>query len=132
MDHPCVVIIESDVLVRHPLAEYLRECGYQVIEALNGSEARQLIVDGRLRIDVVMANVASPTDEGFALATWIRRNHPAVGVVLSGSVERAAEKAGDLCLDGPHLTKPYHHHQVLDEIRRLRAARDRTGSGPCG
>ena len=132
MDHPCVVIIEPDVLVRHPLAEYLRKCGYQVIEALNTAEARQLITDGCLRIDVVMANVGSPTDEGFALATWIRRNYPAIGVVLSGSVEQAAEKAGDLCLEGPYLVKPYHHQQVLDEIRRLRAARNRIASGPCG
>jgi DNA-binding response OmpR family regulator len=132
MDHPCVVIVEPDVLVRHPLAEYLRECGYQVIEALNTSEARQLILDGRLPIDVVMANVGASTGEGFALATWIRQNRPAIGVVLSGNVEQAAEKAGDLCLDGPLLAKPYHHQQVLDEIRRLRAARDRAGGPPCG
>ena len=23
----CVMIVEADILVRHPLAEYLRECG---------------------------------------------------------------------------------------------------------
>jgi DNA-binding response OmpR family regulator len=28
-----VLIVEQDVLVRHPLAEYLRERGYRVVEA---------------------------------------------------------------------------------------------------
>lgn len=114
------------MLVRHPLAEYLRECGYQVIEALNTAEARQLITDGRISIDVVMANVGAPANEGFALATWVRQNYPGIGVVLAGSVEMAAEKAGDLCLEGPMLGKPYHHQRIVEEIRRLRAGRDRT------
>jgi DNA-binding response OmpR family regulator len=127
MDHQCVVVIEPDVLVRHPLAEYLRECGYQVIEALNAAEARHLILDGRITIDVVMANVGAPVDEGFALAAWVRQNYPSVGVVLAGSVERAAEKAGDLCLEGPRPGKPYHHGRIVDEIRRLRATRDGAG-----
>ena len=125
MNHQCVVIIEPDVLVRHPLAEYLRECGYQVIEALNAAEAQKLIIDGRLSIDVVMANVGSPAEEGFALATWVRQNYPSIGVVLAGSLEQAAEKAGDLCLEGPRLGKPYHHQRIVEEIRRLQAARDR-------
>src|SRR5581483_4847667 len=113
------------VLVRHPLAEYLRECGYQVVEALNTAEARQLVTDGRISIDVVMANVGAPADEGFHFATWGRQNYPSIGVVLAGSIERAAEKAGGLCLEGPMLGKPYHHHRIVEEIRRLRAARDR-------
>jgi len=125
MDHPCIVIVEPDVLVRHPLAEYLRECGYQVIEAIDAGEARKLLADGGVPIDVVMANVVAMGQEGFTLATWIRQNHPGVDVVMAGSVERAAEKAGDLCLEGPMLAKPFPHHRVLEEIRRLRAARDR-------
>jgi hypothetical protein len=28
MSDPCILIVEQDLLVRTPLAEYLRECGY--------------------------------------------------------------------------------------------------------
>jgi hypothetical protein len=28
MSDPCILIVEQDLLVRNPLAEYLRECGY--------------------------------------------------------------------------------------------------------
>ena len=32
-------MVESDVLVRQPIAEYLRQCGYKVIEARDTDEA---------------------------------------------------------------------------------------------
>lgn len=36
-----VLVVEHDVLVRHPLAKYLRECGYRVVEAITYDEARE-------------------------------------------------------------------------------------------
>jgi DNA-binding response OmpR family regulator len=125
MTQPGILLVESDVLVRHPLAEYLRECGYQVREASNSDEARKILDDDRISIDIVLADIDAPVENGFELAAWIRRNHSAVQVILAGSVVTATEKAGDLCHDGPTLTKPYEHHFVLEQIRRLRAARDR-------
>jgi hypothetical protein len=43
-----------------------------------------------------------------------------VQVVLSGSVVKAAHAAGDLCEEGPHLTKPYEPQQVVEWIKKLR------------
>jgi DNA-binding response OmpR family regulator len=126
---PSVMIVEADILVRHPLAEYLRECGYRVLEASHAAEARQVLTDGILSVDIVMAEIEGAEESGFALAAWVRANHPGVEVILTGSVVRATEKAGDLCLDGPALSKPYNHQLVLNRIRRLRAARDRNQSG---
>jgi DNA-binding response OmpR family regulator len=122
---PSILIVETDVLIRHPLAEYLRECGFRVLEATSATEARQMLEDSRLSIDVVLADMDASGD-GFALAAWIRGSHPAVRVILAGSHARAAESAGDLCEDGPMAAKPYDHQLLLAEIRRLLAARDRT------
>jgi DNA-binding NtrC family response regulator len=127
IDKACVMIVESDILVRHPLAEYLRECGYRVIEAVNSDEAHQLLNAGlaSIEIDIVLADACASGESGFALATWMRGNHPKIEVILAGSVAKAAEKAGELCQDGPALSKPYNHKLVLDHIQRLLAARDR-------
>jgi hypothetical protein len=80
-----VLVVESEVLVRHALAEYLRHCGYR-----------------------------------FGLSRWVRENRAGVQVILSGSVIKAAHAAGDLCEEGPHLTKPYEPQQVVEWIKKLR------------
>jgi len=124
-DQPCVLLVEGDILVRHPLAEYLRECGYRVLEAREASEAQALLASLGSSIDVVLADAGGPSEGNFGLAESIRRTYPDIEVVLAGNVTRAVEKASEICEDGPALTKPYEHHLVLDRIRRALAARTR-------
>lgn len=119
-----LLIVESDIVVRGPLAAYLRECGYEVVETANAAEARTILSESGRTIDIVLADIDAPGENGFALAAWIRENHPDVEVILAGTVAKAAEKAGELCNEGPALSKPYEHQFVLDRIRRSLAARD--------
>ncbi len=125
---PCILLVESDIIVRSPLAEYLRECGYRVLEAVNTAEARELL-GAADDISLVLAEGDAPEDGGFVLQAWIRKNYPDIEVILAGSVTRAAERAGDICREGPAVSKPYHHQFVLNTIRRLLAARDRNRFG---
>jgi DNA-binding response OmpR family regulator len=113
------------VLVRHALADYLRECGYRVLEAASTTEARVLIGERSSDIHIVLVEADAEGESGFALAAWLRRNHAGIDVILSGSVAALAEQAGDLCEDGPRVQKPYDHQLLLKQIRRLQAARDR-------
>ena len=129
---PCILIVDADILIRHPLAEYLRECGYRVVQAANLDEARKLFTQRRRRltIDMVLADVNAPgAENAFAFAAWVRANRPGVEVILAASVDAAAEKAGELCEEEP-LSKPYDHQLVLDRIRRSLAARDRSRGEP--
>lgn len=117
-----LMLVESDAAVRQPLAAYLRECGFKVLEAVSGAEAVEALKDHSLQVSIVLADVTT-TGAGFELSHWIRTHRPTVDVVLTGSVEMAVEKAGDLCEDGPALSKPYEHRFVLDHIKRLIARR---------
>jgi len=119
-----VLIVEADILIRQPLADYLRECGYDVIETVNDDEAREFLAKGLAVVDAVLAD-ANDGQVRFGLATWIRQNYPRTEVILAGTLATAAERAADLCDDGLALSKPYDHHIVLDRIRRSIAARDR-------
>ncbi len=122
-----LMVVEPELVARHPLAEYLRECGYKVVEAANSDEAMTLLDDGWVEISLVLCDVHSPGKvDGFGLAQWIRDNKPDIRIILAGTVAKAAEKAGDLCADGPLLAKPYDHQLLLDRIKRLLAARDRS------
>jgi DNA-binding response OmpR family regulator len=41
MSDATVLLVEAEILARGPLAEYLRSCGYNVIEVTGGDEARR-------------------------------------------------------------------------------------------
>lgn len=121
-----VLVVEKDILVRQPLAQYLRDCGYRVWEAVDSDEARAALSSNRHKIDVALIGVKSlPSESGFALASWIRSHQPDVKVLLGGTITKVLQLAGDLCNDAPDGGLDY--RTVLDHIRRLLAARDRGG-----
>ena len=119
-----VLVVENEMLVRLAISEYLRHCGYRVIEAASAEEAMTLLAQANIAVDVVFSAVelGGGTD-GFALARWVRTERPRLNVILTGTIEKAAREAGDLCEEGPHLKKPYEPQNVVDWIKRLRNLR---------
>jgi DNA-binding NtrC family response regulator len=119
-----ILVVEDEVLIRLVIAQYLRDCGYRVIEAVHADEALLVLRKSELEIDVVFTDVEMPGSmDGFALSQWVRSNRPGVDVILAGSVGRAVQAASDLCDEGNHVPKPYDAKGVHDHIRRLLASR---------
>lgn len=118
-----ILIVEDDVLVRMPIAQYLRDCGYKVIEAVNADEAMTVLRHQETVVDIVFSDIEMPgAVDGFGLAKWIREHRPGLDVLLAGTVPRAVESAKGLCEQGP-VPKPYEAQMVHNHIRRLLAAR---------
>jgi CheY-like chemotaxis protein len=116
-----VLLVDGQAVTRTLIAGYLRECGYDVIEAVNEAEAL-LALEG-LKIDIVVSDVSFEGEgNGFALASWVRQNRPGLQMFLSGSVERSAAVAADICEEGPS-DKPYHPQHLVDLVKRMRAGR---------
>lgn len=125
---PCILMLDSDVASRQPIAEYLRECGYKVLEAIDTDEATAILSKEGVEIDILLADVAAAGKlDGFGFASWVRKNRPEIRIILVGTVTSEAMKAADLCEETPHLTKPYHRQFLIDRVKRLIAARDRNG-----
>jgi CheY-like chemotaxis protein len=113
-----ILVIEPDVLVRMVIADYLRECGYKVIEATSSDEAMTILA-GDSKLDAVFSEVKlHGRTDGFALAQWIRADQPKMEIILTTGPTMAAEKAGELCEEGP-LDKPYHPQQVVQRLKVL-------------
>lgn len=121
-----VLIIDGDIVSRHAISAYLRNCGYAVVEAANTDEAVKALAEPKLGVDVILCDIAAlGTQSGFELAQWVRETYPALEVRLAGSLDGIAQTAADLCQSGPHLDRPYEPDAVVGYIKRLRAARDR-------
>lgn len=119
-----VLVVEDDILIRMPIAQYLRDCGYKVIEAANSDEAMMVLSDKETAIQIVLTDIEMPSVvDGFGLAKWIREHRPGVDVLLAGTVPRALANAQAICEQGP-IPKPYDHQFVSSHIRRLLAARE--------
>jgi CheY-like chemotaxis protein len=119
-----VLVADDDPLIRLCIAEYLRDCGYRVLEASSADEAIAILKKPDIQIDVVLSAVEMPgTTNGFGVAQRARALRPGLKVILAGTAERAAHEAGDLCHEGPLLKRPYDHRIVVERIRRLLAAR---------
>jgi DNA-binding response OmpR family regulator len=125
MNDPCVLLVDAEELVRTPLAQYLRECGYRVLEAISAEEGQRLLSEGSQTIDIVLADIHALGGGGFIFAAWVRQNKPGIRVLSVGTIAAAARTAGDLCEEEPPIRKPYDHQLVLGRIRRLLAERDR-------
>lgn len=116
---PTVLVVEDEVLIRLAIADYLRACGYHVLEANDAAEAKR-VLDAAAPIDVVFSDVQMPGPaDGFALARWVRAHHPRVKVILTSGLPGAAHTAAGLCDDGPLVGKPYQPETVLRRIQDL-------------
>jgi CheY-like chemotaxis protein len=121
-----VLVVDAEVLVRMTISAYLRDCGYRVVEAASAEEALTVLRQSEIRVDALLSDVGLPGPmDGFGLARWIRDHREGLNVILAGTPARAAERAADLCDEGPDLARPYEPQVVVDRIRRLLAERDR-------
>jgi CheY-like chemotaxis protein len=113
-----IMVVEPEVLVRMVVAEYLRDCGYKVIEAM-AAEDVWTVLDSGHHLDVVMTDAKLAGDGGgFSLASRIRQTHPDIDVILTSGIAGAAHESYELCQDGP-IKKPYDPRDVEVRIRML-------------
>ena len=118
--HPAtVLVVDDDLLVREPIADYLREVGYQVLEAGDAHEAIEL-VDHADHVDLVFSDVRMPGDlDGVGLARWVRAHRPDLPVLLTSGYDGSGWLGGELGREVRLLQKPYTQDQVLRHIKRL-------------
>jgi len=119
-----ILLVEDEILTRTVIAEYLRECGYKVIEAASADEAIVVLLRPDIGVEIVFSDVEMPGSmDGFGLSHWVRANRPGLDVMLAGTLSKTADMATQLCEKGPMLKKPYEPHVAVHHIRRLLAAR---------
>jgi DNA-binding response OmpR family regulator len=123
-DPRTIMVLEPDVIVRSEVSEFLRQCGFDVIEGVAADDLRAALAAGA-RIDVLLAEIQlKGKGSGFELAQEVRQTRPGIAVILVSSVDNVVEKATDLCGRGP-VKKPYRSEEILRRIRVLTGLRDR-------
>ena len=124
-DSQRLLVVDGDVLVRHVISDYLRTCGYIVIEAATTDEAATVLDDKTVGVDAALCDAEAPgSRSAFQLRAWALQRCPEVQVILAGSIEATAGKAAELCEEGPQLRRPYDPQSVTDYIKRIIGAHE--------
>jgi len=79
---PTILVVEDEVLVRSATSNYLRACGFNVLEAANAEEALETILADR-QVRLVFADIRLPgAHSGLDLVRIIRGSHPNLKLLL--------------------------------------------------
>lgn len=115
--HPVILIVEDEDLVRILVVEYLKEVGFDVVQAIHVAHALSL-ADQTKRIDAVFTDIHMPGKmDGHALAEWFRQHRPDVPLLLTSGIDNP-----DIGSSGRHrrfIPKPYELPEVARHIREL-------------
>jgi DNA-binding NtrC family response regulator len=129
LTHRAVLVVEDNTVARWAVADHLRACGHNVVEAESGDDAVAIL--GRdPRIGFIFSDIQLPGSvDGIGLARWAHDHRPGVPILLTSGHEEAVESAGRLAGCGAPLTKPYDFDVVE---RRVASALDECEDDPDG
>lgn len=118
----CVIIADIDVLVRYAISDYLRSCGYTVIETSTSDETLTVLQEVKTVIDAMICDAEiCGSINAFELFRLARSLQPHLQIILAGSIESSAKAAAQMCDHGPYLSRPYDPQGAADYIKRLLA-----------
>ncbi len=107
-----ILMVEDDILLRTPVAEFLRDHGFRVIEAESAAEAKNVFLTGE-RIDVLFTDVRMPGEvSGIDLAMWARDLFNDVKIIITSGFARFDKHAQELCGFSGVIQKPYDPEEI--------------------
>ena len=117
-----IVVADDEAGVRSFLRAVLEQGGYEVVEAVNGKQALEEAL-ARL-VDLVIADLVMPEQEGIETIRALRRDMPGVGIIaISGAFQGQFLKTAQLLGADAVLNKPVSAGLLLasvDKVLKLR------------
>ncbi|MEX2615454.1 MAG: response regulator [Alphaproteobacteria bacterium] len=125
---PYIIVVDDDADIRDIVQEYFSEEGFSVAEASDGDAMRSLIAD---RIpDVILLDLKLPGEDGLTLARELRRNYPAIGLVMISGKEDVVDRVAGLEVGADdYIVKPFHLRELLARVRSVLRRSETTQNG---
>src|SRR5262249_8988291 len=108
---------EDEAVLRESLAELLGEEGYETLQAANGKQAYELVL--QRPVDIVLTDVRMPEMDGITLLGHLQKiapQTPAIILTAFGTVESAVGGMKIGAYD--YLLKPLNLDDVLLKVKR--------------
>ncbi|MBU5637825.1 sigma-54 dependent transcriptional regulator [Geomonas sp. Red69] len=117
MPHTKILAVDDEPVFRFLLERQLREIGYDVVSAVDGLQALEILE--QQTVDLVLSDLVMPRMDGLQLIGSVQKLHPGTPIIVitaHGSVESAVEAMRRGAYD--YLEKPYDPEDLRITIRR--------------
>lgn len=123
MGAPRVLVVEDDLAIRRGVADALRWQGYEPLESGDGVSGRELALgDGRGGevVDLVLLDVVLPRGDGLDVLRAIRRERPALPVILITARGSEEQRVEGLRLGADdYVVKPFSIRELLARVEAV-------------
>lgn len=110
-----ILVVDDDHDIRNLLELYLRNEGYQVTHASNGTEAFQIVEEQK--IDLILLDIMMPEMDGLEACIAIRKNHQMPIIMLTANANDLQVIQGLSLGADDYVTKPFQPLQVMARVK---------------
>lgn len=113
-----VLSIEDDPAIRRGIVDALRFAGYQVLEAADGPQGRELALG--TQVDLVLLDLVLPGGDGLQILRDVRRLRPTLPVILLTARGQETDRVRGL-RDGAddYVVKPFSVKELLARVEAV-------------
>ncbi len=115
-----ILLVEDNEKVRALSETIVKSLGYNVISAVNGKEAFEIISMPSIKIDLIISDVIMPVMDGIELAKKIQENNFDLPILFSSGYSDeyiSIENLKDIGVD--FINKPYSVKEISKKIRKI-------------
>jgi two-component system cell cycle sensor histidine kinase/response regulator CckA len=121
-----ILFVEDETGVREFSTKALRDYGYEVTEAVNAREAREIFEKQKGNFHMVVCDIVLPDKSGIELTENLQSLHPGIKILLISGYADHRSHWKDLVKKGiPFLQKPY---SLVDLLKTVKEAKEGPGS----
>ena len=121
----CVLLVEDNPLIRMLLAEELRDAGFDVVEAITGDKAIDLIENSLIVFTALVTDLHMPgRTNGAGVAALMREKWPSIPVIIASGRPDVFKPIWEQDLDYTLLSKPFATSKLVKMVQDLTGKRD--------
>ena len=107
------------MMVRDVASRTLRENGYEIIEASNGTDALRLCDSFSRPIHLILTDIVMPGLSGPEMAAQLKRTRPETGTLFMSGYMRETVLRHGLQTDSAFLQKPFSPELLIEKVQEV-------------
>jgi len=118
-----ILLSEDEEALRALIARALTDAGHEVVTAIDGAEALDILTREQGRFALLLTDIKMPLMDGIALALATARDHPHVTILLMTAYADQRERASNLdALIRDVILKPFTLAEIKAAVNEALAA----------